>query len=341
MIATAPGKLILTGEYAVLEGASALVIAVNRRVIARRRGGARGSAPFLVAVAEAIARRLGAEHPAARAALEIECDSRAFFLGAQKLGLGSSAAVTVASTALALAAEHEVPLVDRELVAAIAFEAHAEAQRGVRTSEAFAVPHVGGSGADIAAAAHGGVIAYRHHDLDRTPVPGREESPIVHLAWPSGITLIPFFTGASADTRELVAKFYAARDAHSAEVEAALRAIADTSRAACQACAMRTPEIASGALISALALAARATDQLAAATHLPLVPACVTAARAALTPFGGTAKTTGAGGGDVAIAVIPATEDRNEARRLLIESGCQPLDLAVDSSGVDLSPDPR
>jgi len=38
MIATAPGKLILTGEYAVLDGAPALVIAVDRRVVATRGG---------------------------------------------------------------------------------------------------------------------------------------------------------------------------------------------------------------------------------------------------------------------------------------------------------------
>ena len=36
MIATAPGKLILTGEYAVLDGAPALVVAMDRRAVARR-----------------------------------------------------------------------------------------------------------------------------------------------------------------------------------------------------------------------------------------------------------------------------------------------------------------
>ena len=91
-----------------------------------------------------------------------------------------------------------------------------------------------------------------------------------------------------------------------------------------------------------VARVADATDQLAAATALPLVPPCVTEARKALARFGGTAKTTGAGGGDVAIGVIPATpkvvEDRNLAERLLIEAGCQPLGLTVDTTGVDLQP---
>src|SRR6185295_6697990 len=102
MIATAPGKLILTGEYAVLDGAPAVVVAVDRRAVARRHATPRGSSPFLVAVAEEIAARRGANDPAARAALEVSVDSTAFYNRAQKLGLGSSAAVTVAATALSL-----------------------------------------------------------------------------------------------------------------------------------------------------------------------------------------------------------------------------------------------
>jgi len=319
VIATAPGKLIVTGEYAVLDGAPALVIAVNRRVVASRRTGPRGSSPFLVALADEIAKRHGADHPAARAALEIVVDSKAFYLGTQKLGLGSSAAVTVAATALALAADHQaVPVIDQHEIADIATAAHAAAQgaRGAR-----------GSGADIAAAVYGGVIAYER------------ALPHTRLSWPSNLTLIPFFTGVSADTPALVAAVQAARDRDRSGVEAALAAIDRASRAACQACAVRTPEIAGNALLAALSLAAHATDQLAAVTRLMLVPSCVAAARTAMARLGGTAKTTGAGGGDIGIAVMPSTEDATEARRYLIEAGCQPLPLAVDTTGVDLQPD--
>ena len=55
--------------------------------------------------------------------------------------------------------------------------------------------------------------------------------------------------------------------------------------------------------------------------------------------LGGTAKTTGAGAGDVAIAVIPATEDAAIVRRSIIEAGCQPLALSLDHTGVDLASD--
>ena len=157
--------------------------------------------------------------------------------------------------------------------------------------------------------------------------------------------LIPFFTGAAADTAELVMRVTAAREANRVAVEAALAAIAAASRAACQASAVKQPEIAANALLAALKLAGAATDQLAIATGLPLVPGCVSAARLAMASLGGTAKTTGAGAGDVAVAVIPATpnpaklkEYVTKAERLLIEAGCQPLGLSVDTTGVDLQP---
>ncbi len=326
MIASAPGKLILAGEYAVLDGASALVVAVDRRAVARRRRGPCGSSPFLVALAETLAQRFGADDPAARAALEIVVDSSRMFEGTQKLGLGSSAAVTVAATALALAGDREtVPVIDRELVAQIAYAVHARCQRG-------------GSGADIAAAVHGGTLsistssAAQLSKMDNVP-------RVERLQWPAGVRMIPFFTGASADTPSLIAKVAAARAANPVAVNAALTSIADIAKAACRACATRATEVAATALLSALALAARATDQLATATGIPLVPPAVLQVRAAVAPLGGTAKTTGAGGGDVAIAVIPATEDAAIARRSIIESGCLPLELAVDQTGVDLHPD--
>ncbi|TMQ03453.1 MAG: hypothetical protein E6J90_53440, partial [Deltaproteobacteria bacterium] len=206
MIATAPGKLIVTGEYAVLDGATALVVAVDRRAVARRNAQPRGSSPFLVAVAAEIAARWGADHPAAGAALEISVDSSAFYDrasqrrlavtplgssvaasaidpgrpagigGGQKLGLGSSAAVTVAATALALESLDRRSAIDRDEILEVALAAHARAQgpRGAR-----------GSGADIAASVHGGTIAFSR--------PAAGPCQIERRTWPDSVTLVPFF----------------------------------------------------------------------------------------------------------------------------------------------------
>jgi phosphomevalonate kinase len=319
MIASAPGKLILTGEYAVLDGAPAIVIAVDRRATAQRNATPRGSSPFLLAVADEIAARRGGADPAAHAALEISVDSAAFYHRLTKLGLGSSAAVTVAATALALGTT------DHEEVLAVALAAHARAQgpRGAR-----------GSGADVAASVHGGTIVFSRVAAAEASAPYR----VQRRRWPAGVTILPFFTGVAADTAQLVARVQAAREANRTAVEAALAAIADASQAACAALAA-PPDIAPVALIGALALAANATDRLAIATAIDLVPDCVTGARAALARLGGTAKTTGAGGGDVGLAVIPATVDATIATRLLIDAGCQPLRISLDEAGVDLRAD--
>jgi len=418
-IASAPGKLILSGEYAVLDGGPALVLAINRRAIATRTKGPRGSSPFLAAVADELADR--GLRDAAEIAMAIAVDSKAFYdspragLAPIKLGLGSSAAVTVAAVALALG-----KIDDRERLFEIAAAAHARAQITARRhaeperhSGSFAIPGAGaslvtelpddapkrpaatpapttqpipkatsaegtqpigrfdpdeldepneplrpripaatvriprsprgsepviaqpppwdgGSGADIAAAVHGGVMSYSR--------PPGSHGIVAKLSAPS-VTMIPFHTGEVADTRLLVSQVANARLHNRAAVDAALTAIADASRAAIAACGTRQTALADQALIAALVLAARGMDALAAATGLPLVPPCVTQIRAALARFGGVAKTTGAGGGDVGIALIPRAEDATAATRSIIEAGCKPLVLAVDQTGVDLRQD--
>ena len=220
--------------------------------------------------------------------------------------------MTVAATALALGSTGPF---DREEVLAVAAAAHASAQgeRGAR-----------GSGADIAAAVHGGTLVFTTDKVERR-------------RWPASVRVLPFFTGASADTATLVSRVTAAREANPTTVDAAITAIGDASRAAALALTA-PPELATTALIGALSLAAAAIDRLTEATGIDLVPGCVRAARPAMARFGGTAKTTGAGGGDVGIAVIPATADVTTATRALIEAGCQPLDLSLDELGVDLRP---
>ncbi len=306
-IATAPGKLILTGEYAVLDGAPALVIAVDRRVVATR-GTVLATTPFLLAVADELARR-GAGDRAVELAREISVDSAAFYEGDTKLGLGSSAAVTAAATALALAETRDAG--DRDVILDVALQAHANAQaaRGAR-----------GSGADVAAAVHGGAIRFQA---------GRVEP----LRWPAELQLIAFFTGHAADTVELVARVAAARRANAVTVDQALEVIADASRATCMAMSA-PPGAAAAMMIGALSIASLAMELLAVATGTPLVPDCVTAARTAMQSLGGTAKTTGAGGGDVGVAVLPATANGTIATRMLIEAGCRPLALSLDVTGV-------
>lgn len=182
---SAPGKVVLSGEYAVLRGAPAVAAAVDRRaVVAVEPGdseticiglGGRTDTRLLDCVLEA----LGRELPDARLTL----NTTAFSDGSNKLGLGSSAALTVA---LAAALAPEGPgkrLLDT------AQEAHRAFQQGR------------GSGVDVAASWAGGIIVYRMQDAATQSIP-----------WPAGLHYALFWTGTSVSTTERVTRFDAAAD---------------------------------------------------------------------------------------------------------------------------------
>jgi phosphomevalonate kinase len=145
--ARAPGKLVITGAYAVLEGAPALAVAVNRFAVADT----------------------AREHPDPPPELLAALDRPPFvdvsdlYEGNRKLGLGSSAAGVVA--ALAAQALAEGRPVDRAGIFDRARAAHARAQGG-------------GSGVDVAASTYGGAIRYRMGAL-----PEPIELPVRWTAW--------------------------------------------------------------------------------------------------------------------------------------------------------------
>ena len=155
--ASAPGSLMVTGEHAVLHGRHALVCAVDRRVTVRAivRTDGRIRVRSALGDAEGTVRNLdGLERlPFVRESLRRACGGMAGGADIQieseilhTLGLGSSAAVTVATLAAARALAGERPSAE-----AVAREAR-EVIRGVQGR---------GSGADAAASAFGGLVLYR------------------------------------------------------------------------------------------------------------------------------------------------------------------------------------
>lgn len=299
-VATAPGKVMLTGEYAVLDGGEAVVVAIDRRARARL-GEPTAPSEFLAAAAAVLAREVGAE--AAAAIGRIHVDTGALRTGAVKLGLGSSAAATVAAVGAAL---HAAGAFDRARVERIARTAHAEAQ---------ARKGAAGSGADVAASARGGAIGFTR---ERTRA----------LALPPDLRLDFAWTGAAADTATLVAAVTAARA--NPGVTAALDAIARASAAFAEA------STADDAL-HALTQAGLATAALAAFTAVPLVPPAVAALQRAAAGLGAAVKTTGAGGGDIVVIGSRADADPALVAAAVAAAGLHPLALAVDPAGVDIA----
>ncbi len=297
---------MLAGEYAVLDGGLAVVAAVDRRAVARHT--ARPSAPlspFLAAARDVVRAVLG--DTAARSFDTIEVDTRALSDGDRKLGLGSSAAATVAAVRLAGGDQLRD---DLALVIRLSLEAHARAQAGQGAA---------GSGADVIAASHGGVIGFWAGAVQRLTLPTDLR---LHFAW----------TGVPADTASLVAAVQAARARPGTAIDDALTSITRAAVALAGA----------GAAVDAVAAfraGARAMDALATATGVALVPPSVAELAAHLAPLGAACKTTGAGGGDVLAIAAPRTITTAALDTAIVQAGLWPLHLAIDPTGVDFDPD--
>ncbi len=215
--ASAPGKVIVAGEYAVLDGAPAICMAVNRRahvsITASTENHHTVSAPGFSAdlhcfaliadstkeypLLAAVWRELQIETPDF---LNIVLDSSGFSESDHgKIGIGSSAALTVALTAALARLAGESRDIRR-----IAMAAHRRLQGGA------------GSGADIACSLAGGTIEYR-----------MGESVSAELGWPVGLYYTLLWSGVPADTGAQLDKLdSAAAQASRAELSNSAEAVA-------------------------------------------------------------------------------------------------------------------
>jgi phosphomevalonate kinase len=298
MIARAPGKVVLSGAYAVLEGAPALVAAVDRYVVADARREATRVTPE---VAEALARRNATRAPwfDARA---LRDDGRD-----QKLGLGSSAAILVASLA-ALELSQEPALDDAALASRTflpALEAHQSAQGG-------------GSGIDVAASAFGGVLVYER-STESGPVPR-----ITSIQLPESLYIEVWSSAESASTSGMLARVAALRDARPldyAAIIARLTAAADASRRATSA----------DAFVEGCRLQLAGLTELGDRAGAPIVDPAARAFHAATSDRGAVVLPSGAGGGDVVLLVSSSPLGDREVGKPF---GFVPLPLTLGARGV-------
>ena len=204
---SAPGKAVLSGEYAVLRNAAAISVALDRRATVRL---ARSENDFHVVATPGYAEgrwRFTANHdgeidwldkhpdhglqlleeawrvckPRIRDYLSITIDTVDFFAAdaGRKLGLGGSAA---AMSALVGAIVEVSP--QSEDVVTLAARAHKALQSGL------------GSGVDIATSCFGGVIEFRMDSFDAP-----KQCP-----WPDGLAYRFLWSGRPADTRSKIRK---------------------------------------------------------------------------------------------------------------------------------------
>lgn len=321
--ASAPGKIVISGEYAVLRGSSAVAMAVDCRAkvslraasgeesVLSTRGFADATrrfrrtptgigwldplpAPDALSLFEAVLFETGfhSELP-----VSFDIDSRAFAdePSGEKFGFGSSAAVAAALTAACLAWRHRAD--DLQTVAS---RAHSRHQSGK------------GSGVDVAASVSGGLIRY---------VRGGAAS---RIDWPPDLGVAILWSGRSAKTAERITGLDTAAPSPAGESLEAAAAVAAAAWSSGRA----------DAVIDSMQ---RFVDSLSAfeahyrrgifdAGHRELVDSSA--------DFPGIVyKPCGAGGGDVGVALGTDRDSLAAFVSLATESGFRPMSVGLDPVG--------
>ena len=322
---SAPGKAVVAGEYAVLNGAPAISMALNRRARVQvaetgdsthtvsAPGYLAGSYRYLLqsdgsfnwidelpssnalALFEAVWRQSGITKDSG---WSFVLDTSEFFdaSSGSKLGIGSSAALATALAAALIAAESLSCS-----IMSLAADAHRTFQLGA------------GSGIDIVTSIHGGLIEYQI---------GQAAKP---LRWPENLSYRILWSGQVASTKEKLARVSEPENSSNGGP------LGDASRAVAIAWQ-------SAKSVRLLTEMARYTDELKAysidhelgifeAGHQELSEMAETYPNTVY-------KSCGAGGGDIGIVLAQSMREVDRFTAAAKRSGFTPLDAALDSDGV-------
>ena len=347
---SAPGKLVLLGEYAVLHGAPAVVMAVDRRARVELAPSpdrqwsvtapplARDTLPFSLAAdgsvrwhgapdaapgrLELVERLLGSMtaagliDPAAALPAAVTLDTRALFEdgagGGAKLGLGSSAAATVA---LASALARWVGRGDLLAEPRRWLETLLAIHRGLQGGR--------GSGVDLAASLLGGLVSYRLGENATVAAADR-------LAMPEGLHLAVLWTGRTADTGSMLRELDRRLAAGDSATATALGALADLARAGDEA--LRCGRTA--AVLATVDSLCDAMFELGRAAGLPVLSAEHDALRRLARRHGASYKPSGAGGGDLGIAFAAEAEAVEATAAAAVAAGFRRVAVQLDPHGL-------
>ena len=310
-VASAPGKLMLAGEYAVAAGdAPAIACAVNRRLVVRCSGGEASwtvtsgalglervdvdAVPHLRAVVERFA------PPGSGGHLEVES---ALGVGAAKPGLGSSAALVVAASA---AVRQEFGASTPSLEELVACH---QAGQG------------GGSGYDVATALLGGVCFFQKEG---------DSLSARSVDWPEELVGRVLNFGAGVSSSGQLRKLERALAARPAEVGAALDAQCAAAVAVAGALESQEP------VLSLLVHHERTLLSLDRVADLGIESERYRGVVSALGEREAFVRTAGAGAGDSAWIFARSARELDVACASLVEAGFELLDIGVGGAGLHI-----
>ncbi len=341
-----PGKLILLGEYAVLEHAPALVTAINRHCVVKisplynstfqiRTGNlnlpeiqftldSEGDAHFRTTLSDKTERQLrfvlsmlkyvtqrNGKIPGA----SIEIDTAPFYhkTTGHKFGLGSSAALTV--SLLSALMEYLNKHIEQEDLYREAYLAHRHAQGKL------------GSGTDIAASATGGVMSYTMPEsIDKL------NGQVKTHSWPENLHMITIWAGYSASTRSFVSNVNVFRDQHPVRYDSIMRTMMELSHEGSWAFENGDTDaflnIVDDFKNQEYLLGQESDTEIISDVHQEIFRMVRNA--------GGTYKPSGAGGGDIGVAFCKDLVTADRIRHVIKESMFDVMDLKMCPTGMEV-----
>lgn len=302
LTANAFGKVMIAGEYSVLFGGKSIVTTIDRAAIAIFKEG-----PNLACFSQIpngfkevkdpplwlAARKVMRNHGLLLKTGEYYLDTRSFFLpNGLKIGLGSSAALSVALVRLILL---QNAITDEQLMHRLAFEVHQE----------FSTI---GSGADIAASCNDRPLFY-YRDGERFRF---SYANLAKLA----DKLIFIYTGKQQNTRDFLTEIYSNKDRHSNYIEE-FRAKSDKLVDSL----LKDPSLVIESLGLLLGQFGKKFDiDIMSLEHQTIADIAK--------KNGGSAKPSGAGGGDIALAFLPTNKQADFISNIQ-SSGFRVIDLKI------------
>ena len=350
--AKVPGKLIILGEYAVLEGANAIVMAVDRYAIVTVEFSDQNDTCQLTSSLDLNPLRFNIDKMGKiipdshipqtmiskmnfsltaiericdqmlqsgfqNTSFDLHIDTSQFYMNTQekKLGLGSSAAMTVAIIA-ALARSSGL---ERQLFSTpfeffkFAFRTHSLAQNNQ------------GSGIDIAASVFGGIVFYNMLNQEKVRETGFEVQQNII----PGLYLLPIWTGISTSTQKLLVLLREYASENSVKYKKVMKKLTHLSNAGVQEYRL----INLHSFLDIIQEYYQVLKDFSLMSGIPVISDIHGHIAKIVYAGGGFYKPSGAGGGDFGIAFFDTLERLENVKANLLSSKFEPVMLGISSQG--------